>query len=108
MTITKTAFQPDYAVPPGWILDEMLEARSLSYAEFARRCGHPAKLVRDIVAGRAPIEPDVAHQFEKVIGMDAEVWLNLESAYRNYITKDVKTHQISDPAVENLHENLNI
>ena len=37
------AFEPDYAIPPGAILEEALEARSLSKSEFARRCGRPTK-----------------------------------------------------------------
>ena len=29
------AFEPDYAIPPGAILEEALEARGLSKSEFA-------------------------------------------------------------------------
>ena len=73
------AYKPDYAVPPGWILEERLELREWSQAEFARRCGRSAKLISEIVAGKAPIEPDTALQFENVLDLDADVWLNLES-----------------------------
>ena len=37
-TATKQ-FRPDYAVPPGWVLEERLEAKGISYVEFARSCG---------------------------------------------------------------------
>jgi len=94
MGATKNAFQPDYAVPPGWILDEMLEARSLSHAEFARRCGRSPKLVSDIVAGRAPVEPEKALQFEKVLGMDAGLWLNIEADYQLHLARKAEAARL--------------
>ena len=35
----KHRYQPDYAVPPGAVLEEYLAARRLSTAAFAHRCG---------------------------------------------------------------------
>ena len=75
-------YEPDYAVPPGWILEEHLEAQGLSLAAFARRCGRSPKLIGAIVAGKAPIEPGTALQLEKVLGLDADIWLGIESSYR--------------------------
>lgn len=75
-------YEPDHAVPPGWILEEHLEARGLSRAAFARRCGCSLKLIGAIIAGEAPIEPGTALQFEKVLGLDAHIWLGIESSYR--------------------------
>ena len=75
-------YQPDYAASPGTVLDEHLAARGLSRAEFARRCGRSAKLISEIVAGKAPVEPATALQFEKVLGMSARIWLGIEADYR--------------------------
>ena len=75
-------YRPDYAASPGAVLEEHLDVRGLSHAEFARRCGRPAKLISEIVAGRAPVEPETALQFEKVLGMSARVWLGIEADYR--------------------------
>lgn len=75
-------YQPDYAVSPGTLLEEHLTVRDLSHAEFARRCGRSAKLISEIVAGKAPVEPATALQFEKVLGMSARVWLGIEADYR--------------------------
>ena len=33
------SFKPDYATPPGWILEEALEERSMSRADLARHTG---------------------------------------------------------------------
>lgn len=75
-------FRPDYVVPPGWVLGERLEVQGMSHAELARRCGRSPKLISEIVAGKAPLEPETALQLEKVLGVDASVWLGIESDYR--------------------------
>ena len=31
------AYEPDYATPPGWILQEVLDERSMNQADLARR-----------------------------------------------------------------------
>lgn len=82
METAANSFRPDYAVPPGWILEERLEAKGVSHAEFARRCGRSAKLVSEIIAGKASIEPETALQFEKVLGVDASIWLGIEADYQ--------------------------
>ena len=80
-------FRPDYAVPPGEILEERLEVWGMSQAEFARRCGRSPKLISQIVAGKAPITAATALRFEKVTDLDARTWLNMESSYRLYLER---------------------
>ncbi|MGF1474968.1 MAG: HigA family addiction module antitoxin [Geminicoccaceae bacterium] len=82
MATTANQYQPDYAVLPGWVLEERLQAAGLSQAEFARRCGRSPKMISEIISGKAPIEPDTALQFEKVLGLDAGIWLGIEMDYR--------------------------
>ena len=80
-------FEPDYAVSPGEILEERLGVWGMSQAEFARRCGRSPELISQIIAGRAPVEPDTALQFEKVSGLDARIWLGLEEGYRKHLAR---------------------
>ena len=68
--------------PPGWLLKERLEAHGISQAEFARRCARSPKLISEIIAGKAPLEPATALQFERVLGVHADIWLGSEAAYR--------------------------
>ena len=89
MTITHS-YEPDYAVPPGWVLGERLEAQEMSHAEFARRCGRSRKLISAIVAGEAPIDADTALQFERVLGVDAGIWLGIESDYRLHLEREAE------------------
>ena len=88
-------YQPDYAVPPGWVLEERLLAHGLSQAEFARRCGRSEKLISEIINGKAPVEPQTALQFEKVLGTDASLWLGLETSYQLFQAR--KTEETLSP-----------
>lgn len=83
-------YQPDFVPPPGKTLEEFIDARDLSVRELARRCGRSAKLFVEIIAGEAPIEPQTAMQLERVLGMDASVWLNMEAAYRLHLARVVE------------------
>ena len=71
-------FNPDYAVPPGWILEEYLEVNGLSPAKFARKCGSSPELISKIIKAKAPVEPETALQFERVLGIDARIWLGIK------------------------------
>lgn len=79
---THGEIRQDYAVPPGWLLEERIGLKGWSQAELARRCGRSAKHISEIIQGMAPIEPDTALQLEKVLDLSAKIWMNLESNYR--------------------------
>jgi len=83
-------YQPDYAVPPGEILGEHLEALQMSQAELARRCNRSPKLISEIVSGRASIEPVTAVQLEKALGLDARIWLGIEADYRLFLEREAE------------------
>ena len=59
-----------------------MAVQGISHAELARRCGRSPKLISEIVAGKAPIAPKTALQLEKVLGLDASIWLGIEADYR--------------------------
>ncbi len=63
------------------MLDE-LEARGMSQKEFAERTGRPKSAINEIIKGKKQITPETAIQFERVLGIPAHVWLNLENNYR--------------------------
>lgn len=95
MATQPTAFRPDYAIPPGEILEETLEARGLTKAEFAERCGRPAKTISEIIAGKAAITPETAIQFERVLGVAARLWTNLEVQYRLRLAESAESEKLA-------------
>ena len=90
MATATDQYSPDHAVPPGWILQERLEIEGISHAEFARRCGCSPKLISEIISGKAPLEPGTALQFENVLGVDASIWLGIESVYRLHRAREAE------------------
>ena len=80
-------FEPDYAVHPGEILEETLEARGMKKTSFAERCGLSAKTVSQIISGKAPVTPETAIQFERVLGVSAAVWNNLNAFYCLHVAR---------------------
>ena len=93
--MSTVAYQPDYAVPPGSVLTEHLEAKGLTQAAFARLCGRSPKMISEIIAGKAPVEPTTALQFEKVLGMKAVIWLGIERDYRLHLAKQLEAEQLA-------------
>ena len=93
MAVTTYSYEPDYAVPPGWVVEEHLQSQRLSHAEFARRCGRSAKLISEIIAGKAPVEPKTALQFEKVLGLDASIWLGIEARYQLHKARKIEAQE---------------
>ncbi len=89
-------YEPDYAVPPGSVLEERLEVHNISHAEFARRCGRSPKLISEIISGKAPIEPKTAVQFERVLGVDAGIWLGIESDYRLHQQREAEVRKAEE------------
>ena len=98
MATATNQFSPDYAVPPGWVLEERLEVEGISHAEFARRCGRSPKLISEIISGKAPLEPGTALQFEKVLGVDASIWLGIESEYQLYRAREAEAQNAAASA----------
>ena len=80
-------FNPDYAVHPGEIILETIEVRNMKQVELADRCGLKPKSINQIIHGKAPVTPDTAIQLERVLGVSATVWNNLDANYRIFMAK---------------------
>jgi len=75
-------FRPDYAIPPGETLVEVLTDRGMSQAELARRTGLSTKHINQVVLGTATLSAETALRLELVTGVPAQVWTTLESTYQ--------------------------
>jgi len=74
-------WSPDWAIHPGDHLEEHLEAREWSQAEFARISGLSKKLVSQIINGKNPVTPETAIKLERVLGMKAYIWAGLQTEW---------------------------
>jgi addiction module HigA family antidote len=79
---------------PGEYISEELEARGWTQDDLARILGRSLPAVNKIISGKAPLTPEIAAEVGAALGTSAEVWLNLEAAYRlarsNRPNKDIR------------------
>lgn len=80
-------FKPNYAVPPGETLLEVLEDKGMTQKELALRTNRPLKTINEIVQGKAAITPETAIQFERVLGVPARLWNTMERNYREDLAR---------------------
>lgn len=80
-------YTPETVSPPGETLLETLEMPGMTQADLASRTGRTAKLINEIIKGKAPITPDTALQLERVLGVPAGFWNNRERQYREALAR---------------------
>jgi addiction module HigA family antidote len=59
----------------------------MTQAELAERAGKPEKTISEIISGKAAITPETALQLERVLGVPASFWNNLESHDRQALAR---------------------
>jgi HTH-type transcriptional regulator/antitoxin HigA len=85
--IAQYTFDPDYAVPPGETLKEILDDKGITQAELAVRTGLTEKTVSQIISGNAPISYDTAEKLELSTGVSARFWNSREAQFREALLK---------------------
>ena len=96
MSTSIETYNTDYAVPPGWVLEEHIEALGLSQEEFAAHCGFSPGIVSEIVAGKGPIDTETANVLGRETGLDEIVWLNMEATYRDKLAELGKNSELAE------------
>ncbi len=72
----------DATIPPGEILAEELAARGMTQKELAQRMGRPAQSINEVVRGKRALTAETALDLERVLGIEAVLWVRLEGDYR--------------------------
>ena len=72
----------DATIPPGEILAEELAARGMTQKELAQRMGRPAQSINEVVRGKRALTAETALDLERVLGIEAGLWVRLEGDYR--------------------------
>jgi addiction module HigA family antidote len=87
----KYTYQPDYAVAPGEVLADELEARGMTQKDLAERSGLSPDQLDSLAQANAAITPDTAVRLESALGMPVEYWLNLEARYQEALARIART-----------------
>ncbi len=83
--------------PGEMLLEEFLKPLDLSQTELARRIGVSYPRVNELVHGKRGMTPDTALRLERLLGMEAQFWLNLQLAWDLY-------HATHSPAAEDIQQ----
>jgi HTH-type transcriptional regulator / antitoxin HigA len=75
-------FAPDYASPPGALLDAVLDALDLTQSDLADRTGLSTKYVNQIIKKHVTITAETAVRLEAATDVPADTWMRLEAQYR--------------------------
>ncbi len=74
-------YRPNSALHPGRLLREELTARAMSQRDFAERMRRPPQVINQILREKKSITPETALGIEKVLGIDAQFWINLQGIH---------------------------
>ncbi len=85
------SYNPDYWVPPGQTLQELINERSITQIELATRTGLSRKTINEITKGKSPLTPETAQQLELALQVPAQFWNERERLYRQRIA--LKEHE---------------
>lgn len=80
--------KPARVNPPGNLIRRELEIRGWSQRDLAIIMGRPVQIINELINGSYPITIDTAMQLSEAFeGIDADIWLNLETKYRLYLSQ---------------------
>jgi len=82
------------AIHAGEILAEELEELGISAAELARSLHNPHKRITQILKGQRGITADTALRLGRWFGTGAELWLNLQKAYKLCLAEQLAGEEV--------------
>ncbi len=70
--------------PGEMLLEEFLKPLGMSQTELAEKIGVSYPRINELVRGKRGVTPDTALRLERLFGMEAQFWLNLQLAWDLY------------------------
>ncbi|MFA6024072.1 MAG: HigA family addiction module antitoxin [Candidatus Gracilibacteria bacterium] len=90
-------------VHPGETLAENLEFLKISQKDLAIRTDLSEKHISQIINGSASISPETALRFERVLGIKASFWNNLEKNYQECLAR-IEQEKLIDAEEQHLNQ----
>ena len=81
--------------PGEMLLEEFLKPMALTQVELAERLGVSYPRVNELIHGKRDMTPDTALRLERLFGVEAQFWLNLQLAWDLY-------HATHSPAAKDI------
>ena len=82
--------------PGAMLLEEFLAPLGMTQRDLAVRLGVSYPRINELIHGKRGVTPDTALRLERLFGMEAQFWLNLQLAWDLY-------HAARSPAARAIH-----
>lgn len=66
---------------PGEVLQEEIDYRGISHAKLADEIGITTSCLNDLLTGKQDFTIEYALMIEAALGIEADFWMNMQSAY---------------------------
>ena len=83
--------EPYEPTHPGELLKEEIEYRGISQKKFAAQIGVQYTMLNEILNGKRAINVQFAMLVEAALGIDAELWIKMQTRYNMLTAKRDKT-----------------
>lgn len=72
---------PSRATHPGEVLRDELECRGITQTRLAQEIGVKVSLLNELINGKRDFTVEYAMMVEAALGIEADLWLNLQAMY---------------------------
>lgn len=70
--------------PGEMLLEEFLKPLGITQTALAEKIGVSYSRINELIRGKRSVTPDMALRLERLFGMEAQFWLNLQMAWDLY------------------------
>ena len=78
---------PSNPIHPGEMIKDEIEYRGISQKALAKEIGVPASVLNEVLNGKRSVTTEYALLLEAALGIEADLWLRLQSEYNKQIAK---------------------
>ena len=78
---------PSEPVHPGLLLKEEIEYRGVTQKQLAQQMGVSYSVLNEILNGKRPISIEYALYLEAVLGIDEQLWIQMQADYNLQVAK---------------------
>ena len=78
---------PSEPVHPGTLLKEEIEYRGITQKQLAQQMGVSYSVLNEILNGKRPVSIEYALYLEAVLGIDAQLWIQMQADYNLQVAK---------------------
>ncbi len=83
----KNEYLPDYAIHPGEILEEELDARKITISDIIFIFDLTPNIIYKIIHEKMSITVEIAKGLEELLDISSIVWINLQKNYDDTIKR---------------------